>query len=168
MDNPTFDPATLFTKHAEAEAVKEANAYRTLPSGTYRLSTQKIEYRLGLPQSPWPGAELIHIQAKAQGVERTGTLFFDISYQTLRREDGRLDSPTRLWGQYEKALGVQGKNAGDVVEAITRYPVDAFVTESFQTPEGYRTPKTPADHAAYVNAGYEARNFVQNVRAARG
>ena len=168
MDQQTFDPATLFTRHAEAEAVKEANAFRTLPSGTYRLTTKKIEYRVGSPQSPWPDAELLHLQVDAVSPDRRGVLFFDISYQTLRRPDGSLDKPTKLWGQYEKALGVEGKNAGEVAEAITLYPVDAYVTESFRLPEGgWDTPKTPAAREVHVKAQLEARNFVQNIRQAR-
>ena len=172
METQTFDPMTLFEKHAEAEAVKEANAFRTLPSGSYRFTTRKLEYRIGAEQGPWPGAELIHLQVDAlqQGTDtpRKGVLFFDITYQTLRRaDDGKLDSPSRLWGNYEKALGVLGKSAGEVVEAITLYPVDAYVTETFKTPAGYRTPKTPEERAEFERAGYEARNFVQNVRAAK-
>ena len=167
MENETFDPATLHEKHADAEAVKEANAFRTLPSGKYRLTAKKLEYRIGSAQSPWPGAELIHIQVDAQGATRRGTHFHDISYQTLRRQDGSLDSPTKLWANYEKALGVVGKSAGEVVEALTLYPVDGYLTESFKTPEGYRTPKTDVEREEYVKAGYEPRNFTQNVFQAR-
>jgi len=174
METQPFDPfdvASLYTKHAEAEAVKEANAYRTLPTASYRLTTRKVEYRVCPESGPWPGAELVHLQVDAlqrdAEVPRKGVLFFDISYQTLRNREGRLESPTRLWGNYEKALGVIGKNAGEVLEAVTLYPVDAYVTESFKTLAGYRTPKTPQDREELVQAGYEARNFVQNVRAAK-
>ena len=163
----SFDPSTLFTKHAEAEAMKEATAFRTLPTGKYRLTAKKVEYRIAGEMSPWPGAELIHLQVDAQGAERRGVLFIDLTYQTLRNTEGKLESPTRLWGQYEKALGVQGKNAGEVVEAIMLYPVDGYVTEAFKTLEGYRTPKTPEQRAEFEKAGFEVRNFTQNVSPAR-
>jgi len=164
METQTFSLDELFEQHASAEMVKEATAYRTIPTGKYQLNAKKIEGRIGSEKSPWPGARLVHLQldAAADGAKK-GVLFADISHETLRRDDGKLDNPSKLWGQYEKALDMQGKSAGDVVEAIRLYPVDSFVTESFKTPDGYRTPRTDDERAEYVKAGFESRNFVQNV-----
>ena len=167
MENQTFDLTTLFEKRAADVVAKEANQFPTLPSGKYRLTVEKVEGRIGSEQSPWPGAELIHLQIAAQSPDRKGKLFQDISYQTLRRQNGKLDTPTKLWGQYEKALGVIGKSAGEVLEAIRLYPVDAYVSESFKTLEGYRTPRTDAERTQFTDANYEIRNFIQNVFQAK-
>ena len=170
MSDQTFDLNTLHEKRSEEAAVREANAFRTLRTGNYRLTVEKAEGRIASDKSPWPGAEMVHLQIDAKPTvegERGGKMFVDITYQTLRRADGSLDGPTKLWGQYEKALGVTGKSAGEVVESIRLYPVDGYITESFKTALGYRTPKTEQERAEYVRAGYEPRNFLQNVRAAR-
>ena len=166
----TFDLNTLHEKRAEEAVAREANAFRTLRTGNYRLMAEKAEGRIASDKSPWPGAEMVHLQLDARPLEngsKGGKIFLDITYQTLRRADGSLDGPTKLWGQYEKALGATGKSAAEVVEAVLAYPVDGFVTESFKTPMGYRTPKTEEERMDFVQAGYEPRNFVQNVKAAR-
>jgi hypothetical protein len=170
MSDQTFDLNTLHEKRAEEAVVREANAYRTLRTGNYRLTVEKAEGRIASEKSPWPGTEMVHLQVDAKPLiegERGGKLFVDITYVTLRKQDGQLDGPSKLWGQYEKALGCTGKSAGEVVESIRLYPVDGYVTESFKTPMGYRTPKTEEERAEFMKSGFEPRNFLQNVRAAR-
>jgi hypothetical protein len=170
----TFSMTDLYGKRADESLVREANAFRTLRTGLYQITTEKIDNRIGSEKSPWPGAYLFNIQVAAVPVgegaddRKGGKQFHEISFESLRRDTGELATPSKLAGQYMKALGVEGKEIPEVMEAVALYPVNAYITESFKTPEGYRTPKTEEERAAYVKSGYEPKNFTQRISAIKG
>lgn len=168
MENQGFDLTELFAQQTSDDLVKEANAFKTLPSGKYRLTAAKLEGRIASEKSPWPGQKMIHVQVSAQGAERKGTLFIDLCVDPLRKENGKLEGPSKLWGQYVKALDMVGHPAGEVIDALKLYPVDAFVTEAFKMPDAtYQYPRNPDEQTKAIDEGGEPKNFVQNIFAAK-
>ena len=181
MESQTFDLNELFTATVAADVMKESNAFRTLPADTYRLTIEAREGRIAGPNAPWPGAKMVHLQVAAVNHVAKGKLFFDISFDNLRRQDGTVDKPTKLAAQYAKALGIKPAddgtvNAGATLEAMALYPTDGFVTEvavyEGQGENGrnkYVTVKNDGDRAknlaAHQAAGADLTNFIQNIRA---
>jgi hypothetical protein len=171
-DDRTYDLSELHGITADQQAVKEANAFRTLRAGNYRLTAEKAEGRLsGDKFAHGAGIKMVHLQLDAKPLAeggRGGKLFQDITFVTLRKESGKLERQTALWGQYEKALGVVGKEAPDVIAAILAYPVDGFIQEMFVAPDNtlhfYRTEE---ERAELVKQGMEPKNFISSVRAAK-
>jgi hypothetical protein len=166
MEQQTFDLNEIFEQATSDELVKEANQFSTLPSGRYRLTVKKAEGRVTPDNFSFPGVQMIHLQVDAVAVEgdRKGVLFVDLCPTVLRRDTGKLDSSSKRWGQYQKAVDKVGATVGEVVEAIKLYPVDAYVAEGFKMPDStYQFPRNADERASVVKQGGEAKNFVQGI-----
>ena len=179
----TWDLDATFNQHVSQEAMKEATAFRTLPTGSYVLTPEKVERIVGSEKSPWPGRKMIHLQVSAEaklpdetGKRMKGKLFFDVSPEEIR-VDGKIDGPTKLFAQYAKAFGPE-KSIGEVIESLALYPVDGYVTEVAMfkgAGEGgknkYVTVKNDSGRAQAISDamknGGELKNFVQNVSAVK-
>lgn len=167
----SFDLNEIFENATSDELVKEATAFKTLPSGKYRLAVAKAEGRVTPANFSFPGVQMVHLQvdalaheSDANGVQAKGKLFVDLCPTILRRDDGRLDSSSKRWGQYQKAVDKVGAPVGEVIEAIKLYPVDAYVAEGFKMPDqSYQFPRNSDERKAAVDAGGEAKNFVQGI-----
>jgi hypothetical protein len=100
----------------------------------------------------------------ASGNPRKGKLFVDLCPTILRKDTGKLDSSSKRWGQYQKAVDKIGAPVGEVIEAIKLYPVDAYVAEAFKMPDSsYTFPRNSDEKAAAIQGGGEAKNFVQGI-----
>jgi hypothetical protein len=168
----TFDLNEIWEQQTSDELVKEANAFSTLPSGKYRLTVNKAEGRVTPANFSFPGVQMVHLQVDAlahteidaSGNPRKGKLFVDLCPTVLRRDDGRLDSSSKRWGQYQKAVDKIGAPVGEVIEAIKLYPVDAYVAEGFKMPDqSYQFPRNSDERASAVKGGGEPKNFVQGI-----
>lgn len=168
FDAQTFDLNEMADQQTSDEMVKEANAFKTVPAGKYRLTTEKAEGRISGEKAPWgQGVKMLHLQVEAKSETRKTKLFLDVTPIELRRENGKLFGPSKLWGNYVKALDCQGQPFHVVLDAIQKYPVDAFVTESFKMPDGtYSYPRNDEERALAVKGGGEPQNFIQSVTKA--
>jgi hypothetical protein len=174
MEQLTFDLNEIFAQQTSDELVKEATAFSTLPSGRYRLAVEKASGQVTPDNFSFPGVQMVHLQVSALAVDpnntdasgnpRKGKLFVNLCPTILRRDDGRLDSSSKRWGQYQKAVDKIGAPVGEVIEAIKLYPVDAYVAEGFKMPDSsYQFPKNEDEKKAAIAAGGEAKNFVQGI-----
>lgn len=175
----------LYDQFTTDEAIKEATAFGTIPSGAYTFLPDKVEPRLGDKpeiQSLF-GRKYAHVSGSVvdnQGNKR-GKQFIDISWEVWRvnpddnkavpeadaEPTWKMDRTSKLWGQYLKALDAQRESVGSVLKLLTQYPVTLYVTESFKTEEGWRSPRTPEDKKAYQESGYQPANFPQSISKAK-
>lgn len=174
MEQITFDLNEIFEQSTSDELVKEANQFNTLPSGRYRLTVEKAEGRVTPETFSFPGVQMVHLQVSAvatapentdaSGNPRKGKLFVDLCPTVLRKDTGKLDSSSKRWGQYQKAVDKIGANVGEVVEAIKLYPVDAYVAEAFKMPDSsYQFPRNEDEKKLAIAGGGEAKNFIQGI-----
>jgi len=174
MEQITFDLNEIFEQTTSDELVREATAFKTLPSSKYRLTVAKAEGRVTPANFSFPGVQMVHLQVDAVAIDPAnvdasgnpikGKLFVDLSPTILRRDDGKLDSSSKRWGQYQKAVDKIGATVGEVIEAIKLYPVDAYVAEGFKMPDQtYQFPRNSDERKLAVDGGGEAKNFVQGI-----
>jgi hypothetical protein len=55
----------------------------------------------------------------------------------------------------------------EVLEMYKMYPTTLFVTESYNTDKGWRSPRTAQEKAEFIAAGFDAKNFVQSISKAK-
>lgn len=163
MENIESLYSNLLDDQTSKALISEAND-NTVPTGTYRLDVVKKEFAEAGEKSPWPGRLIAKIQADAFDKEnrRLGRLFFDASPVEMRHND-KLDGPTRLWGNIAKVVG-EGLTNREILANLGLFPVSGFVTRSYKTDLGWRTPKTADEEKKFKDAGFEPRNYVQNIR----
>ena len=164
---------SLWDAHVDEEARKEAEQAaggKILPPGTYTLTADKVEEKENpLDFRYQPGAQFLHLWVVAANAEAKGRIFVDVTPITYRRGDGKLEAMSKLWHQYAKALGVSGKPATDIRDAILAYPVAARISAGFKKADGTTVFANSAeDFAQYVADGLEGRNYVQSVFAVKG
>lgn len=170
--NQVEDAYDFLDQTTPADAIRDATAFPTVPTGRYRLEIQTKEIQTAGERSPWPGRMIVH--CKVQLLDReTGdkkkTEFFDMSPVEYRNASGRLDGPYQLWCHAIKALGLTGASNRDVVAALDSIPYDAWVREAFRVVDAngqtsWRTPRNEEERSEYLNDGAEARNFVQSLK----
>jgi hypothetical protein len=167
----TFNLEEYFNDFADRSAVLESNRFKTVPTGRYTLQVTKTEGRKYSDNRP-----LVHCTATiyGEGEKKLGTVFFDMSWVPARDKKGNLDSRFRLWTQAVKAMFPDlspdeqaSKPIGDVLNAIVKYPMKAFISESFQVTEDgvqrWSSPRSDEETVDYKTKGYESRNFVQSL-----
>lgn len=183
MPTETIPMEQVFEQRAAASQVEEANRYPTLKSGSYVLQATKAEIK-----QYDDGTQVAHFSAKATGiphpttgVQQKGTVFFDAAWTEQRGVNGKLRTSSKLWGNILKALWpalpageLANKTVGEVCEAMTRFPVSAYVVEAFRIedatqPNGYRTtyPRSEDEITAARLAGGVPKNYVQNISAVK-
>lgn len=161
----------VLDQDTESAVISEASD-QTVPSGSYRFEVISKRVEEGSERSPWPGRFLVRVGCKAvtkEGVTK-GNVFFDASPIVVRNDSGKLDGPSRLWANMCRAAGKT--NNRDVLEWVGQYPMRAYVSRSYKSIDQfgvarYVTPKTELEERGLRDAGFEARNFVQNLGAYR-
>lgn len=158
----------LYETYTSDEQIKESFERRTVPTGRYTFTPKKAGARVMPENSPFPGRKTGSFfgQLHDNQGQRKGSVGFDASWEIHRRENGKMDGLSVLWGQLCTALDMKAKPVGEVVMAAGQFPTSMYVTESFKTPEGWRTARTPEERAEYRRLGYDARNFVQSISRA--
>lgn len=177
----------LFEAYTDEAAAKEATAFKTVPTGAYNHKGEKAQAGIGDDERM---ASLFGRQyARLSGPittktgDRRGQQFFDVSWVVYRvnpatrkpelitdanreqalTEQWPLDKASKLWGQLATAFDATKKPVREVLEMYKMYPTSLFVTEAFETPEGWRTPRTAEERGAYAAKGYTPKNFVQSI-----
>lgn len=190
----TFDIESAYNETVNKDAVREATAFRTLPSGVYRFTPEKKEYVLAGEKAPWPGRRMVHVQYAVEALIDTvredgstfkpkGKMFVDFSIEDRwddTKNGKRLDKPAALFNQAAKALGYLDKSKGEIAEALGNYPLNGYITEvgvlkgqgegtkpNGQPKDKYTTIRTNVERKAALAEGAELSNFVQNVSEAK-
>lgn len=168
MEN-MLDLEELYNIHTSEEQIKESYERRTVPTGRYTFTAERANARL-LPEGHFLGSNRkvgsFSGALKDQDGARRGRIMFDASWEVQRKENGKMDGLSVLWGQYCTALGMKDASVGEVMEATKSSTVSLYVTESFKTPDGWRTARNNDERVEYRKAGYDAKNFVQSVSRA--
>lgn len=191
MDKIGWDLATSFEEHASKEAQSEATAIPTVPGGVYLFTPEKLEPVL-TDEKSFLGSGVKTIQVTYAGLaqftlnDKTPKKKFFVEYaiDEVRNPAGKLQGPSSLFLQAQKALDKLTVSKGETIEAIRLYPVNAFVTEvavyknggDKLRADGSATDKyvtiTPnasrvAEMSKHAEGGAQFRNFVQNVSKAK-
>lgn len=169
VENKELSLEDLYAQYTSEEHIKESFERRTVPTGGYTFQAEKATARELGDNAPWPGRKVATFGGPLtlDGAKK-GRLMFDASWELVRREkDQKADGPSQLWGQLVVAMDAREKAVGEVITMMKDYPIYVYVTESFKTPEGWRTAKDEESRKTYRAAGFEARNFVQNIGKAR-
>ena len=178
---------TLFEAYTDEAAAKEATAFKTVPTGSYNHKGERAQAGIGDDERLVNlfGREYAHLSGPitTKTGDRRGQQFFDVSWQVYRvnpatkkseritdenreqatAEQWPLDKPSKLWGQLAVAFDAVKKPIKEVLEMYRMYPTTLFITESYNTSAGWRSPRTPAEKAEFVSAGFDAKNFVQSI-----
>lgn len=165
----TYDASWLDEK-PDSDAMRQANASRLMYTGKYRLMATHARADLASERSPWPGRKMVHLRFEVRDPktgDRKGSLFVDVSHEAMRRssEDARWDGPTSLYAQLARSLALPNDaEPRAIIESVTKYPVDAYIVESYQTDKGWRTVREgeATTRTEYQKSGYTGKNFVRN------
>lgn len=165
-------------------ALREANASRTVPTGSYTLQATKAEGKVWSNETN--KREGVHFTiAIKKGEKRIGTVFPDMSWVEVRTKKGELDGKSKLWLQLTKAVYPEMKanevkelTVQQVIDAALKYPFSGYVMEQFVTPateedkaSGWfmdtkkRSARTPEQTVEWTKAGYPKVNTLSNVYA---
>ena len=153
----------------DPSAYEEAVRPRTIPTGSYRL-----RHREHKGQVNDAGQQSVHLTVEALSTEneRRGTLFFDVTPNIYRREDGRLHKMTALFGQLSKAVNRVGEDVEKVLSAFEETLIQGYVTETLRGPEGIGGYEKVAytDDGGYsektlalLDEGWVPKNYVQSI-----
>ena len=157
---------------ADSALAKEAKAqttFSTLLTGMYTIQATGVEVEAGSEKSPWPDRPLFRVKSKATGANGKGFLSFDMSPVVYRTKTGRLDGPATLWGNVITAFNLESATNREVAEAVRQYPMDAYVEEVYNDGNGkWIKASNEQESKALAAKGYEARNFVRNLKAVQG
>ena len=174
--NAPLDIDTLYGKYTSEEQIKESFDKMTAPTGRYRFTATKVETCKGSADHKVPmlqDREFVHVFGKIVAVlpdgteKKYGSVGFDGSWESRKetRKNGVIapDRVGKLWGQLVVALDMKTAQVGEVVNAISQYPVTLYVTENFRTPEGWRRAGDPEVRKLYRSKGFDCRNFVESI-----
>src|SRR5678816_1312240 len=159
----------LFDKRASQAMVSEANAFKTVPKGLYRLRATKYDASEDANGrvTIWFSVDILDNEGnrKAKGSLK-------VSPNEARTAKGYLDTKAKIYGQLVKALGLtptdggEQPNAGEVIQTFMNTPVDGFVALSFKGPKDPQTgypswldPQNEEEETRYRAAGYTPTNI---------
>jgi hypothetical protein len=196
MPSPVvFDVESYFDEFASSSAMAEASRFKTIPTGSYTAQVSKREGRYFEEKDSKNGGKYwsavfsdsaevnpswrkgVQVTADVSNAEgkKLSTIRIEASWEDRRDAKGRLDQLFTRWDQLTRAMfpGLKSKDGeqkstGEVLTALSQYPIKVYVTESFKVPaiDGSTKWKTAENEEVakeYRAAGYEVRNFVQSV-----
>lgn len=174
MEEQTLTLDDLYDTHVEEGYIKEGTSFDTVPGGKYTFQPDKVEPQVGTKEiiTRLFGRKFAHIGGSItdENGNSRGKQWLDISWEERRSANGRLDKPSKLYGHYAKALGMETASVGELLDAITQFPVYLYVSEAAQDPSDpskwETVPKAdPGKKAEYIKNGWRLANFPQSVSA---
>ena len=196
MPSPVvFDVEEYFSNFASASAMAEASRFKTIPTGSYTAQVTKREGRYFEEKDSKNGGKYwsavfsdsaevnpnwrkgVQVTADVSNGDgkKLSTIRIEASWEDKRDARGKLDQLFTRWDQLTRAMfpGLKSKegeqkSTGEVLTALTQYPIKVFVTESFKVPamDGstkWTSAQNEEQAKQFREAGYEVRNFVQSV-----
>jgi hypothetical protein len=166
----------LFEKRASQQMVSEANAFKTVPKGTYRLRATKYEASDNNGRTTiWFSVDILDPEGK-----RLAKGSFKASPDEVRTAKGYQDGQTKLYGQLTKALNLVQNgdgtqvNAGEIIQTFMQTPVDGYVTLTYKGPKdpltGWPTwndPENEAEELEFRKRGYTPTNIIRSIQVAK-
>lgn len=165
----------LHATHASAEALSEANQFRTVPTNYYRIQGTKYTAE----RSAKNNRLTLNLKADVYKEDkRVGNVGFFVSPEIGRTAAGKLDREFRLYNQLSRVLfpelktdaELAGVTVAQMVERFTQYPVGAYITETFSSEPNpldgkktYMDAKTDDDAKKYRELGWKPSNYVQSI-----
>lgn len=179
-DSTPVSMEELFATHASAQALNEANAFKTVPTNYYKMMGTKGDAKRGAPSEQFPHGRLtINLRGSVTKDDKAlGSVGFFVSPELGRTATGKLDREIRLYNQLLRALYPELKNdndlatisAGDAINRFTQYPIGAFITETFASDpdiqtgkKSYQDAKTDEEATELRKRGWKAANYVQSL-----
>jgi hypothetical protein len=169
----------LFDKRAPQQMVSEANAFKTVPKGMYRLRAKKYE----ASESGGRVSVYFQVDILSQEGNRLAGGSFKVSPDIGRSKTGALDTQSKLYGQLVKALYASASpeeqaqvSVGELVQTFMQTPVDAFVALQFKTATknpvtgwpDWVDANTEEEIVAARQAGHVATNIIRSIQKAQG
>lgn len=168
----------LFDKRAPQQMVSEANAFKTVPKGLYRLRAKKYD-------ATSQGGRLsvfFQVDILSPDGKRLASGSFKVSPDERRMANGGLDTQAKLYGQLVKALYANSTaeeqsqvSTAELIQTFMQTPVDAFVALQFKT--AAKNPLTgwadwvdthnEAEEIEARKAGHVASNIVRSIQRAQ-
>lgn len=173
MGVETFDIEQSFGEFANASALAEASAFKTVKTGPYRVQVTKAEGKK-FDNDPRKFANLTVAIMDETGQKKLSTAWVDVTWEEKRDQDGKLDRGFQLWNQLTRALypdlnpaDRSKKDVGTVLNDAKMYPVNSWVMEKFRVeqPDGkvkWIAPKTDEEAVQYRSLGGKVINTVSN------
>jgi len=179
-DSTPVSMEELFNTHTTAQALSEANAFKTVPTNYYKLQGTKGEAKRSAMSTEFPNGRLtLNLRGDVyKDDKRVGSVGFFVSPDVKRTDKGKLDREIRLYNQIMRALYPEIKtdaelaqiNAGEMVARFTQYPIGAFVTETFASDpdpgtgkKSYQDAKTDTEATELRTRGWKPANYVQSI-----
>ena len=166
----------LFDKRASQQMVAEANAFKTVPKGLYRLRATKYEASKNDAGrvTIWFSVDILDPEGK-----RLAKGSIKASPDEGRSAKGYLDTQSKIYGQLTKALFTPEEqadvNVPTLIQTFMTTPVDGFVALSFKGPKdpmtGYPTwndPQSDAEEMEFRKRGYSPTNIIRSVQKIQG
>ena len=156
-----MDMAELFGTHTADSFVDEASKFPTVPSGRYEATIDiRQTYQAGTDPNFKETFERQYARIAFPALNGTGKKIgrvqFNISWIERRTARGYQDRPFQLFNQIKGALGLKGKDVGEVLTAMMQYPLIFNVTEQYEDP----TPDPTTGKKQYKEVTAENRTFV--------
>jgi len=178
----------LFDQRASQQMVAEANAFKTVAKGVYRLRATKYETTEAAEQTipkqdgtkrgritTWFSVDILSPEGK-----RLAKGSFKASHDEVRTAKGYQDGQSKMYGQLVKALGLERSpeeeqvNVPEVIQTFMVTPVDGYVALTFKGPKdpltGWPTWNDPADEAEeleFRKRGYTPQNIIRSIQVAK-
>ena len=173
QDTP-MEMAELFGVHTDDAAVDEASKFPTIPSGKYEavLDTRQT-YQEGTDErfKETFGRQYARISfaAKNKDGRKIGRAQFNISWIERRTAKGYQDRPYQLFNQIKGALGLKGKDVGEVLTSMMQYPLIFNVTELYEDPTpDQHTGKKPWKEVTTENREFVNKNQYRTINNVNG
>lgn len=168
----------ILAQDNDQRLLEEANSNKTLVKGLYRLEATSItgvQQDSTDPKSRFPGRHEFRVRFNATGIDNPkakGGLFITITPErsVIQPKDGEpfLDSASRLWGQICKAFDTGKQPVGATIKAISEFPLEAEVTETYKLPDGtYIEPADSAQRTELADLGGRGYNNVKWIGAVK-
>lgn len=172
----------LFERRAAQQMVSEANAFKTVPKGMYRLSASKYDASETAYEGKEPRTTVyFSVDILDKEGKRLAKGSVKISPDIARTQKGTLDTQSKLYGQMIKALfgnlppEEQAKvSVAEVIQTFMSTPVDGFVALQYKGPKDPQTgwpiwynADTEAEELDCRQKGYTAVNIIRSIQKAQ-
>ena len=167
-----MDMSELFGIHTDDSYVDEASKFPTIPSGRY-MST--FDTRQTFKEGTEPlfketyGRQYARVSFPAHREGRKiGRVQFNISWIEKRTDRGFQDRPFQLYNQIKGALGLKGKDVGEVLTAMMQYPLVFNVVELYQEPVADAAGKKAWKEVTEANRAFVNQNQYKTINNVNG
>ena len=160
MADTPLEMSELFGIHTDDKAVDEASKFPTVPAGKYEAKLDTRQTLVGTDENYKETynrqyARVSFPAMNGQG-KKIGRVQFNLSWIEKRTPKGFQDRPYQLFNRVVGAMGMKGKEVGEVLTAMMEYPLIWTVAELYEDP----TPDPGTGKKAWKDVTTDNRDFV--------